>query len=121
MGILRIYLALCVVAEHSTSIFPWQNHRGKEAVQIFYLISGFYMAHIAGKYKSVIEFYLSRFFRIFPPYYAVLGFSVIICVASGIIYGYWGVLGAYAASPMQNGLSGIAASVISNITLFFQD
>ena len=68
MGILRIYLALCVVAEHSTSIFPWQNHRGKEAVQIFYLISGFYMAHIAGKYKSVIEFYLSRFFRIFPVF-----------------------------------------------------
>ncbi len=121
MGLLRIYLAICVVAGHANFGFPWENHGGKDAVQIFYLISGFYMAHIAGKYRSTVEFYLSRFFRIFPPYYVVLIFSVIIIITSGLIYGFWGRAGAYVLDPMQNGFTGIAAAMLSNFTLFFQD
>lgn len=123
MGLLRIYLALCVVAAHAgRSILPWPMHDSVEAVQIFFVISGFYMALISEKYKSAIEFYASRFLRIFIPYYVILGIVLIACVVCGLSFGQWLDLTAYVNySPGKNGLLGVVFTAITNLTVFFQD
>jgi len=121
MGFLRLYLAICVVATHSSAIFPWVIHTGREAVQIFYLISGFYMAHIATKYSSALEFYASRFIRIYVPYYFVLLFVVISSLLSGLIFNYWAELAPLLTQTSKNGTLGVVISTLSNLTVFFQD
>ncbi len=122
MGFLRIYLALCVVAAHSNGLVPWALHSGREAVQIFFMISGFYMALIADKYSSKLEFYCSRFLRIFIPYWAVAIGVVVFCVISGLVIGEWGVLDLYRGfSTDKNGIAGVLLAGISNVTIFFQD
>jgi len=120
MGILRIYLALCVVLGHSGLVLPWL-HNGKEAVQIFYLISGFYMAHIANKYGSALEFYFSRFFRIYTPYYFILILIISISVLSGLFLNFWGPLASFVSQMDKNGIWGIVVTSISNLTIYFQD
>jgi peptidoglycan/LPS O-acetylase OafA/YrhL len=49
-----------------------KGYTGLYAVNVFFIISGFYMAMILnGKYedKTSIQFYKSRVFRLFPTYY----------------------------------------------------
>ncbi len=122
MGFLRIYLALCVVAAHANAFVPWAMHGGREAVQIFFMISGFYMALIADKYPSKLEFYCSRFLRIFIPYWFVAVGVVLACIVSGIAIDEWGVLGLYRNySPDNNGLAGVVITAISNVTILLQD
>lgn len=74
MGLLRILLALAVVFAHS----PWNEGYamvgGRNAVQMFYMISGFLMSHILvtkNKYPNPVRFYISRWLRIYPLYFAV--------------------------------------------------
>src|SRR5579884_1438107 len=97
MGILRVYLALCVIAAHATSNgLPRSLHSGKEAVQIFYLISGFYMALVlSSRYDAPKAFYLSRFLRIFPTYWIVAGVTLAWCAVAGVASGHWLFLSAY--------------------------
>lgn len=84
MGILRLFLALCVIAAHSGAevlgtIGPnWSVY----AVTVFFVISGFYMALVTDtKYKNmpVRDFYASRAARIYPTYWlaALLAFGVL--------------------------------------------
>ena len=84
MGILRTILALAVVVYHSYKIFGLHMCGGQVAVETFYIISGFYMALIlnekyvgVGSYK---KFIFSRFFRIFPVYWFVLGGVLMVCL-----------------------------------------
>lgn len=77
------------------------------------------MSHISLKYRSAVEFYSSRFIRIFTPYYFVLLVVLATSLASGLLFGFWGEL-----EPNQyedNGTVGIALASLSNVTLFFQD
>jgi len=85
MGWVRFFLAAAVVFHHST--VPWNLPMvdGHQAVRLFYIISGFYMALILDrKYPGTREgiwlFYSNRFLRIFPIYWLVL-------VAAGLFYG----------------------------------
>jgi len=123
MGLLRTYLALCVVAGHSTAVFPWASHDADHAVQIFFSISGFYMALIlSGRYRSLKEFYVSRWLRIFPPYYAVLAGVVIWSVIVGVLVNNWLALSAYASDSFQrNGLVGMTFAGLTNFTIIGQD
>ena len=123
MGILRIYLAISVLAAHSgVNVLPWPMHSSVEAVQIFFLISGFYMALISNKYRSAVEFYASRFLRIFIPYYTILAIVLATSVATGLAFGQWLDLGPLIQfSTQTNGLAGFVFAVISNFILFFQD
>jgi peptidoglycan/LPS O-acetylase OafA/YrhL len=75
MGLLRLLLALGVATEHAN--ISW-GVGGYTAVEAFFIISGFYMALIlsSGRY-STRDFYASRFFRLYPAYWAVLGFAVL--------------------------------------------
>jgi len=123
MGLFRIYLALCVVATHAGKrVFPWTMYPGWEAVQIFFMISGFYMSLISAKYASAREFYASRALRIFVPYYIILALIILIGVLSGILSGNWLTLTGYVHySAERNGLAGVIFTAATNFTIFFQD
>jgi peptidoglycan/LPS O-acetylase OafA/YrhL len=122
MGLLRVYLSLCVVAEHSDKVFSWYVHSGGQAVQIFFVISGFYMALISTKYASRAEFYASRFLRIFIPYWVVFGIVLIASASTGLLFGEWLALKPYISyTSAQNGFLGVFFTALTNITLFFQD
>ncbi len=122
MGLTRVYLAFCVVAAHSTSVFPWTMHSGAEAVQIFFMISGFYMALIGEKYASTTEFLASRFLRIYVPYYLVLGGILAVSVLCGLITGKWLALDCYRTwTSGQNGLGGVAIATFGNCFVFLSD
>lgn len=73
MGLLRIILALSVVAGHSrSSIFGFNGVGATVAVPVFFVISGFYMAMILNeKYVSTpsSKYYASRAMRIYPIYF----------------------------------------------------
>lgn len=124
MGLLRLYLALCVVGAHSGPMFPWSAHDAHQAVQIFYLISGFYMQMVYGQYGSPREFYASRFMRIFIPYWIILAITVVLSLFAATVHWnwIWTSLQPYFDHPLQkNGLMGLAFAATTNITLFFQD
>jgi peptidoglycan/LPS O-acetylase OafA/YrhL len=81
LGILRTFLALCVVIEHSGGL----GHTplpGFLAVQAFYIISGFYMALVlTEKYNhagGLRGFYKARAIRLFPIYWVVLGATIVL-------------------------------------------
>ncbi len=78
MGILRYFLAIVVAMSHSpeTLLHKPLGGNGGLAVQSFFIISGFYMSLIIDKYHLrslnmmfIKNFYLSRFFRIYPLYW----------------------------------------------------
>ena len=90
MGIIRILLALSVLAAHSEAIFGTNLVGGKIAVQAFYIISGFYMSLILnekyiGKNNSFRLFITNRFIRLFPIYWIVLTSTIIVCIGVVII------------------------------------
>lgn len=82
MGLLRLILALSVVAGHSKStVFGFYGVGATYAVPVFFAISGFYMAMILNeKYvtNKVGEFYLSRAMRIFPMFFVGVALSLLV-------------------------------------------
>lgn len=103
MGFLRLYLALCVVRFHAYQfplkqalgaaggqggIFPFDPLlllNGRQAVQLFYVLSGFYISMIlCEKYQApggVRVFYLKRVLRLLPLYALVT--LAVVAVALG--------------------------------------
>lgn len=75
MGIIRLFLALAVVGAHTGFSFPVG---GREAVLLFFMISGFYMAMILNeKYVgpgSTWRFYKSRYLKLWIPFVFVIIF-----------------------------------------------
>jgi peptidoglycan/LPS O-acetylase OafA/YrhL len=87
LGLLRILLAICVLFGHAGRPFAhflWLD--ADLAVEIFFVISGFYMQLILStKYTEaklgktwVSQFYKARYFRLLPTY---LAWSVLVAVA----------------------------------------
>lgn len=77
MGIIRLLLALAVVAAHTKGIFGLTLVGGKVAVQSFFIISGFYMSLILnekyiGPNRSYGLFISNRLIRLYPIYWTVL-------------------------------------------------
>jgi peptidoglycan/LPS O-acetylase OafA/YrhL len=91
MGILRFLLALSVISSHASGIgFPLPEGKpypiwamslieGRQAVALFFIISGFYMAMVLNtKYQNhTLRFYINRFFRLWPTYIIVF---VLACI-----------------------------------------
>lgn len=82
MGCLRLFLALTVVIAHTDSFFGFQSIGGSAAVEMFFMISGFYMMLIlnekyigSGSYKLFIS---NRFLKIFPIYFISILFILFI-------------------------------------------
>lgn len=82
MGIIRLLLALSVVAIHTSPILGYRLIDPVMAVEGFFIISGFYMSLILnekynkpGSYKLFIT---NRLLRIFPAYWVVLFLTLLL-------------------------------------------
>ena len=85
MGYIRYVLALIVVFSHSGCLF-FNSVGAYAAVQIFFLMSGIYMAAVYTKKYSLfvdgrLKFYLNRFYRLYPTYLAVLLLTLLVYLA----------------------------------------
>lgn len=116
MGIIRLLLALAVVNAHSGyTLFSSGLITGRQSVAIFYVISGFYMAFILNtKYSRSVNFYLSRWLRLYPAYVA----GLLLAGAVAVLNEHWG----YFAHALATLPSGEAAFVVAaNVAIFGQD
>jgi peptidoglycan/LPS O-acetylase OafA/YrhL len=116
MGTVRFLLALWVVVAHASgsALVGITLFSGTTAVQCFYVISGFLITLILNEraeYRSLLNFYVSRYLRLWPIY-------IIVAVVSLLtVKWHWLVnVMPTAASP-----SAMAFIVFSNLTLFLQD
>jgi peptidoglycan/LPS O-acetylase OafA/YrhL len=85
LGLLRFFLASCVVSFHLTERIP---SIGILAVNFFYVISGYLITMILNEtYRfSASNFFANRFLRIYPAHYAVSLLSLLF---------FWGLPGAH--------------------------
>ncbi len=127
MGLLRFLLAISVVISHSTTIFGISLVGGSMAVQLFFIISGFYMALILnekyiGANNSYKLFITNRLLRLYPIYWVVLiasiAYSLIFYRLSG--YGFE-LLQPYVDYYDAMSFSSFIFFIFTNIFLFLQD
>jgi len=87
MGTLRLALALLVVYFHTSMPLGGAVPDGRSAVQLFYLVSGFYMALVLNeKYRTAESnwlFYTNRWLRLWPPIVVVNALVVLSFVVIG--------------------------------------
>ncbi len=81
MGIIRLLLALFVIVAHSENFFGFSFLGGQTAVELFFIISGFYMTMVLNeKYVgkgSYLPFIQNRFLKIYPIYWSILFLTLI--------------------------------------------
>ncbi len=118
MGTLRTLFALAVVFAHSYgNLFVG----GRNAVQLFYMISGFLISYVIVErktYSSIKSFYINRYLRLYPIYFVVASSTLITYSIAAFGLGkkveffnvYWN------APLVANALLGF-----SNIFIFLQD
>ncbi len=115
MGLLRILLAIAVVKAHTGGFFL---AGGREAVLLFYIISGFYMAMILSERYvgegALKRFYLSRYLRLWVPYLCALALALFVYAQIGVLGTFWDQVW-----RAPDGLNILA--LISNFTLFGLD
>jgi len=126
MGILRLLLALSVVAVHSQSILGINLVGGQTAVQAFYMISGFYMALVItekygfgkGSYKLFLG---NRFLKLYPIYWINLLIVLLISIGGLVIAknAYHFTWYIEYVSKMKVGT--LLFFVITNLAIFGQD
>jgi peptidoglycan/LPS O-acetylase OafA/YrhL len=118
MGSLRTLFALSVVLLHEGIGNALVG--GRNAVQLFYVVSGFLISYIlveSKSYKTVGAFYLNRFLRLYPVYAAV---AILTLAAYAIlrhtprVEGFFDV---YRDAPA----TAVAWLAASNVVLFGQD
>jgi peptidoglycan/LPS O-acetylase OafA/YrhL len=118
MGTLRMILALTVVFAHTPALMLF-GVGPRNAVQLFYIISGFLISYVlleAKSYRTTASFYLNRYLRLYPIYLVV----VLLSLAA-----YWIEDGAkkqalehiYHALPA----GAVCYLVFANLTLIAQD
>ncbi len=81
MGLIRTALAIAVVWAHCSGAGEVVFAVGRSAVQLFYMISGFLIAHVLAtnpRYRDPLVFYASRALRLYPIYAAVAVLSLLI-------------------------------------------
>lgn len=89
MGTIRLLLAISVVIAHSTPVFGQRLWGGEIAVELFFIISGFYMSLILNeKYNTsdkTVVFYKNRFLKLFPIYWTILALTILLFITSYLI------------------------------------
>ena len=84
MGMFRVLLAVSVFMAHigETGLMSYLNgFGGANAVEIFFIISGFYIAMILDRsYSTNVSFYKNRALRLYPIYYIICTLVLVRCV-----------------------------------------
>jgi peptidoglycan/LPS O-acetylase OafA/YrhL len=119
MGLMRVFLALAVVAWHVHE--SWCPVPGDVAVILFFIISGFYMSMVINQDYSRMngawpaKFYLSRFLRLYPVYLTTLAVSVVFAAYTGAPTAFTG--------GYQNPVNSLwqATMIVSNISIIGLD
>ena len=124
MGVLRVLLALSVVLSHVGGFFGNYLAGGFASVEMFYIISGFYMATIlTEKYdpkRDIGIFYSNRFLRIYSIYFLSLLISL---AAYAVIYlrGHGGWIAYVGQMAPTMTWAGKAWLIFTNIFIFGQE
>ena len=129
MGILRLFLAVSVLAGHlrfGRGIFGLSFLSGGMAVQCFFVISGFYMALVLNeKYNyrgSYGTFILQRVLRLYPVYYVIvlliLGLEAL---ASYLSAHPFGVYATWSQEPRCVALPSLCFYAVSNCSILGLD
>ena len=119
MGFIRFLLALTIIVRHTNDIFGLDFMAGKIAVELFFMMSGFYIALILdNKYKDSIRlFYSNRLLKIFPAYW-------FICIASATVLSivlWFNLVPEYTEKWKALSAPYLITTLISNIFLIGQD
>ena len=124
MGLIRTLLAIAVLIGHAGGVSWLFLPGGMMAVQAFYIISGFYMALILSekyiKRKNTYQLFISnRFLRIFPVYWIVLFFFLIVSAISYYITNHPLILEPYVKNTLAN--SQLFILLLLNLVVLGQD
>ncbi len=132
MGILRLLLALSVVAVHSGNILGAHLVGGQVAVESFYIISGFYMSLVLNeKYvdqnNSYYLFISNRLLKLYPIYWTIVFITITLSIGSFFLShgSFAGKLHSYFEYGQQYGYHEILPAfifmVFTNLFLVGQD
>jgi peptidoglycan/LPS O-acetylase OafA/YrhL len=121
MGILRLYLAVCVFLWHCWMVEQHHALGSFAAVYCFFIISGFYISMVLTEtYPAsrigTIRFYANRALRLFPIYLTVL-FATALAYAAGLVP--YGVAGLNTLNPLAalNQITVLPEVIWRNVTL----
>jgi len=125
MGVLRVILALFVVFDHTRILSSLKLPDGPFAVNIFFIISGFYMTMILnekyvgkGSYKLFIT---NRILRLLPLYWVVLSLTIIFSFVTFFVFNNWMQLTPYVVYNEFMDFSTILYLLATNFLLIGQD
>ena len=128
MGLFRLMLAFAVAGGHALGAFNFPNIylAGGEAVQTFYMISGFVIALILrGKYAASANgnwiFYSNRARKIFVPYLTLLGATVALSALFYVFTGKAGSLNSFVEEGSTMSLGTWLFAVLTNLFILGQE
>jgi peptidoglycan/LPS O-acetylase OafA/YrhL len=125
MGLLRIILAVTIVIAHSDTLFGFRFTGSLVAVEVFFIISGFYMTMILDiKYigKGSYTLFLSnRFLRLYPIFWVVLILTILASIISSVFFNSWFILSHYVGYFDVMAPETLLFQIITNIALLGQD
>jgi peptidoglycan/LPS O-acetylase OafA/YrhL len=128
MGLIRLLLACLVVMYHCGQFEGFKVMQGPQAVESFYIISGFYMALILNeKYffqpNKYSLFITNRFLRIFPVYWTVLALIFIFAFVRSSLSGGqdWGAFNSFVQYGKQFNFFTWISIFFSNLFFLGQD
>jgi len=116
VGLLRVLLAVSVFMVHApqtgSTYWLFKGFGGSNAVEIFFIISGFYIALILDKsYSTKMGFYKNRILRLYPIYYIICGLVLVRAV----------ILPNFSESLFSFPAKALAFGTIANSTFFGSD
>ncbi|MGY5613785.1 acyltransferase family protein [Vibrio brasiliensis] len=125
MGLIRLLLALSVIIAHSESFLSLSMIGGSRAVELFFIISGFYMAMVltdkykgSGSYKIFLQ---NRMLKIYPMYFSSILMVTIVSLFFNLNNGEFGKFEFYHEYGHSLSISSYLFLILTNIFIFGQD
>ena len=124
---------MCVLFGHAnTPLFGFSWLPATTAVEVFFVISGFYMQMVLSEKYTTSKlgknfykiFYFARYFRLFPAYVVALGLSILAGLFAYHLVKVPPISIWLAIFNLDHTLPNIIfsiATILSNLTMFFQD